>query len=239
MSTTGQAVFALVFMMSIKTHRFLTELPLTRVNLSVTTGSIYQKNLSLLNTSIKTSAGKTTSRFDRTLKNHAMDKTSGRASNKVVIQDTTAAQPTPKQVVIGFLEEVRSGLHPEKSAHYMADTVLAHQINSENPLTVYRTPANYEAHVREFLSLFGAFEFRLVELLADGDRVYARWEQKGKHQAKIDHYPATGLPLLEFTSAVYRVANGKIVEYWLQSDRYGFEEQLKKNASTKPLYRNK
>ncbi|HEX2535535.1 MAG TPA: Rid family detoxifying hydrolase [Chitinophagaceae bacterium] len=138
---------------------------------------------------------------------------------------------SPKEVVAGFLREVRSGLHPEKARHYFADTVLAHQVNSENPGVVQRTPANYTAHVREFLHLFGPFEFTVTELLADGDRVYARWVQKGIHQADIDDYKATGLPLVEYTSAVYRVEKGKIVEYWLQSDRKGMEDQLKRNAA--------
>lgn len=111
----------------------------------------------------------------------------------------------------------------------MADSILAHQVNSENPVTVHRTPSNYAAHVNEFLSLFGRFEFAVTELMADGNKVYARWTQKGRHLADIDNFKATGLPLIEYTSAVYRVKNGKIVEYWLQSDRFGFELQLKQN----------
>lgn len=137
---------------------------------------------------------------------------------------------TAKSVVRGFLEEVRSGQYPDRADKYMADSVLAHQVNSEHPVTVTRTPANYTAHVREFLDLFGRFEFTITELLAEGDKVYARWEQRGIHQALLDGYPATLQPLLEFTSAVYRVQQGKIVEYWLQTDRYGMEEQLKRNS---------
>lgn len=138
---------------------------------------------------------------------------------------------SPKETVALFLKEVRSGLHPEKAGEYMADTVLAHQVNSENPVTVSRTPANYTAHVNEFLSLFGKYEFQVTELLADGDKVYARWIQKGRHLSDIDAYKATRLPLVEYTSAVYRVEGGKIVEYWLQSDRLGMEAQLKNNAA--------
>jgi predicted ester cyclase len=174
----------------------------------------------------------------------AQNSTSGKSSlhgsaNVIVLPSSDSSglaanvshEKSPKEVVSAFLGEVRSGFHPDKAALYMADTVLAHQVNSEHPVTVPRTPANYAAHVKDFLTLFGKFEFTITELLADGDRVYARWIQKGKHQARIDHYEATGLPLIEYTSAVYRVENGRIVEYWLQSDRLGFEEQLKKNAA--------
>lgn len=142
----------------------------------------------------------------------------------------TSSPTAAKEVVAGFLKEVRSGLHPERAGGYMADTVLAHQVNSENPVTVSRTPANYTAHVNEFLSIFGRFEFRITEMIADGDRIFARWEQRGIHLGEIDGYAATGLPLIEYTSAVYLVKDGKIVEYWLQTDRAGMEAQLKRNA---------
>ncbi|HVG14023.1 MAG TPA: Rid family detoxifying hydrolase [Chitinophagaceae bacterium] len=148
----------------------------------------------------------------------------------VEIAAVAAQQKSPKEIVEAFLKEVRSGSHPERANLYMADTVLAHQVTSENPTTVHRTPANYAAHVNEFLGLFGKFELSVTELLADGDKVYARWVQRGTHQADLDEHKATGLPLVEFTSAVYRVEKGKIVEYWLQSDRLGLDEQLKRNA---------
>lgn len=138
---------------------------------------------------------------------------------------------TPREVVTNFLLEVRSGKYPEKASEYMTDTVLAHQINSENPVTVKRTPENYTAHVKEFIKVFGRFEFYITELMADGDKVYARWIQKGSHLKDIDQYKANGKSLIEYTSAVYRVANGKILEYWLQSDRLGMELQLKNNST--------
>lgn len=135
-----------------------------------------------------------------------------------------------KEIVRGFLTEVRSGLNPGKAAFYMADTVLAHQVNSENPVTIERSPANYTAHVQDFLKLFGEFKFELTELIAEDDKVYARWIQYGIHRETVDAFKATGLPLVEYTSAVYRVQKEKIVEYWLQSDRFGFEQQLRKNV---------
>ncbi len=135
-----------------------------------------------------------------------------------------------KEVVSMFLQDVRSGRQPQKAFLYMADTVLAYQLNAEDPVTVIRTPENYTLHIQSFLEMFGDFEFTVTELIAEGDKVYARWIQKGKQQTEIDGYKATGKPLTEITSVVYRVSNGKIVEYWLQTDRYGFEQQLKANA---------
>jgi reactive intermediate/imine deaminase len=134
-----------------------------------------------------------------------------------------------EKIVREFLETVRSGKQPERAWKFMADTVLAHQMNSENPEVIKRTPQNYTEHVREFLTLYGQYDFEITELIAGNDKVYARWKQTGKHISDIDQYKATGLPLIEIGSAVYRVENGKIAEYWIQVDRQGFELQLQQN----------
>lgn len=134
-----------------------------------------------------------------------------------------------KEIVKLLLENVRTGRHPECTSLFMADTVLAHQMNSEDQATVTRTPQNYSDHIKEFLKMYGNFSFEITELIADGDRVYARWMHKGIHLTEIDGYAATGKPLTEIASCVYRLENGKIVEYWIQIDRLGFDKQLQKN----------
>lgn len=105
-------------------------------------------------------------------------------------------------------------------------TGSAHQMNVERVYVVNRTPKNYSDHVKEFLKMYGNFTFEITELIAENDKVYARWHQTGKHLGEIDGNNATGKPISEIASAVYRLENGKIVEYWIQIDRFGFEKQL-------------
>ena len=131
-----------------------------------------------------------------------------------------------KEVIQQFLKDVRSGKNPDNASLYMADPVSAHQMNAENEETVKRTPENYAEHVKEFLKMYGNFSFDVTELIAENDKVYVRWKQIGKHLTEIDGHPATGKPLTEIASAVYRLENGKIAEYWIQIDRFGFEKQL-------------
>jgi predicted ester cyclase len=134
----------------------------------------------------------------------------------------------PKQIVADFLNKVRSGAHPERAADFMAGRVLAHQVVSEEEVTVHRTPGQYAAHVRDMLDAYGPFTFRIDELLAEDDRVYARWTQHGHHLAEVDGHAPTGRPLVEVASAVYRVEQGRIAEYWIQIDRFGLTEQLRR-----------
>lgn len=135
----------------------------------------------------------------------------------------------PKEIVRNFLLDVRSGKYPRKAKDYMADVVLAHQVASENPETIRRSPENYCEHIEEFLQSYGNYSFEIIHLIADGNKVFALWKISGLHLAEIDGHPATGLPVTDFASATYLVENGKITEYWVQIDRTGMEIQLQKN----------
>ncbi|QZY51355.1 ester cyclase [Leucobacter tenebrionis] len=126
----------------------------------------------------------------------------------------------------GFLDEVRSGRSPQRAPEFLAPVVLAHQMRAGARETLERTPANYAEHVEEMIEMFGAFAFTVDELLIDGDRGYARWVQHGHHAGLIDGREPTGRPIETLGSAVYRVHEGMIVEYWIQQDAAGLAAQL-------------
>ncbi|MFG3703403.1 ester cyclase [Micromonospora sp. NPDC047670] len=80
------------------------------------------------------------------------------------------------------------------------------------------------AVVRSFLEVVRSG----VEILGSGDKVYARWTQRGHHVGEVDGRAPTGAPVTQLTSAVYRVVDGLIVEYWIQIDRHGLRAQLER-----------
>ncbi|GLV64747.1 hypothetical protein Bmyc01_34170 [Bacillus mycoides] len=138
---------------------------------------------------------------------------------------------TPEQIVRKFFDEVRSGNNPDFSNQLMAEKVLAHQIVSEEEQTVCRTPEDYAEHVREMIEVYGNFSLEIQEFLVQGSKVYVRWKQVGMHVGEIDGYQPTGLPIIQIASAVYRVEDGKIAEYWIQIDRSGIQNQLERNKN--------
>lgn len=137
---------------------------------------------------------------------------------------------TPTEIVQQFFNQVRSGKQPDAAIQYMAEQVLAHQMTAENETTVGRTPANYADHVREMIAAYGDFHLEVQELIAQDDRVYVRWKQTGTHIGEVDGFPPTGQTIIEIASAVYRIENERIVEYWIQIDREGIRQQLQRNA---------
>jgi predicted ester cyclase len=124
-----------------------------------------------------------------------------------------------RRVVTEFLAYVRSGRDPSRARSFMAPRVRAHQVQSEEPLTIVRTPAEYADHVREMVDTWGDFQLEVEDLLVDGPRAYVRLTQTGRHAA-------TGRVARQTNAIVYHVENGLITEYWMQIDRAGLTAQL-------------
>ena len=144
----------------------------------------------------------------------------------MTVQD--AIDRSPREVVQQFLSTVRVSGDDDAAERVLAPMVECHQVVAEDEVTVVRTPHQYAEHVRDMVRGLGRFDFHVEEMLEDGDRVYARWRQSGHHLGHIEGYAPTGLPLVEVGSAVYRVASGRIVEYWVQLDRAGLTAQLQR-----------
>lgn len=144
------------------------------------------------------------------------------------------AAEEPKAVVKGFLDTVRTGRDPDAAARYFAPQVPAHQITSEGETTVVRTPQNYAAHVREFLATYGQFSIEVVDMIAEGDRVFVWWRQHGHHVGTVNGEHPTGAPLTAIAAAIYRVRDGRITEYWVLEDRKGLDLQLQRLAEQSP-----
>lgn len=136
---------------------------------------------------------------------------------------------TPEHIVKKFFEEVRSEKNPDYATKLMAEQVSAHQVISEEEVTVIRTPKDYADHVKEMVEAYGNFLLEIQEFMVQDNKVYVRWKQVGTHVGEVDGYQPTSLPIIEIASAVYRIEDERIAEYWIQIDRSGIESQLKRN----------
>ncbi|MGX7245220.1 ester cyclase [Enterococcus quebecensis] len=122
-----------------------------------------------------------------------------------------------KKVVESFFAEVRSGKKLQAAHDFLHESVVAHQVQSENEYTITRTPQDYIDHVKEMQELYGQFTLEIQELLAEDNKVYVRWKQTGQI--------SNGKTVVQIASAVYLVEKNKISEYWIQIDRKGLELQ--------------
>ena len=101
--------------------------------------------------------------------------------------------------------------------------VLGHDPTSPEPRRGF---ASVKQVVVLFRTAFPDGRFPLEDLIAEGDKVVARWGLQGTHRGAFMGVGPTGKPVSVTGIAIYRLADGKIVEYWGNFDTLGLLQQL-------------
>jgi predicted ester cyclase len=66
----------------------------------------------------------------------------------------------------------------------------------------------------------------IEDLVAEGDKVVARWRSRATHQGEYMDVPPTG-NRIEFTGiSIYRIEEGKIAASWNIEDQFGLMRQI-------------
>ena len=77
-----------------------------------------------------------------------------------------------------------------------------------------------------FRSAFPDLSVTVEDLIAEGNKVAARWIWNGTHRGELMGIPATGKQVAATGTSIHRVAEGKIVESWFNFDALGMMQQL-------------
>jgi predicted ester cyclase len=81
-------------------------------------------------------------------------------------------------------------------------------------------------HIAAAEVAFPCYELIAEDLLADGDKVVVRFALRATHQGEFMGMPATGRTVNVPGIIIYRIANGKIAEHWMQLDSVALMQQL-------------
>jgi steroid delta-isomerase-like uncharacterized protein len=90
-------------------------------------------------------------------------------------------------------------------------------------------PLDAEGHRQYSAAMMEAFpdlDRSVDDVFADGDRVAARWSAKGRHDGDFMGTAATGKVVASSGITIFRLAEGRIVEEWGESDLLGLLTQL-------------
>ena len=78
-----------------------------------------------------------------------------------------------------------------------------------------------------FRHAFPDFHVTIDDMVAEGDKVAFRWTESGTHKEEYAGITATGKHVRWTGMSVYRIANGKIAEMWVNNmDDLGLLQQL-------------
>jgi steroid delta-isomerase-like uncharacterized protein len=91
------------------------------------------------------------------------------------------------------------------------------------------TVRDREALMQNFAARRAAFpnaQITTEDLIAEGDQVAERWTYHGTHNGAFMGIPATGKEISITGITIYRIAGGKVAEWWSNYDSLGMMRQI-------------
>ena len=86
--------------------------------------------------------------------------------------------------------------------------------------------AGVKQMVTMYRSAFPDMRATIEDLIAEGDKVVARWSATGTHRGELMGIPATGKRVAVTGIGIDRFAGGKMVEHWEIYDQLSLMQQL-------------
>ena len=81
-------------------------------------------------------------------------------------------------------------------------------------------------HIAVAETAFPRYSLDPEDIIAEGDKVLVRFTLRGTHHGDFMGIPPTGRTVAVPGLIVYRIANGKIAEHWIQMDNMATLQQL-------------
>jgi steroid delta-isomerase-like uncharacterized protein len=78
----------------------------------------------------------------------------------------------------------------------------------------------------QFLAAFPGIRHKVLEQIAEDDRIATRISVNGTHRGEFMGMPPTGRDIAIGAINIHRVSEGRIVEQWVNSDTLGLMQQL-------------
>ena len=128
-----------------------------------------------------------------------------------------------KAVIRRLFAEVFNAGDVDAVAELAAPDVLGHDATSPEPK---RGLESVRQVAVLFRTAFPDLRLGLEDLIAERDKVVARWTLRGTHRGTFMGVPATGKAAATAGIVIYRLAGGKIAEYWGSFDALGLMRQL-------------
>ncbi len=104
------------------------------------------------------------------------------------------------------------------------DFVL-HDPGSPLPAGGIRSREDYKQYLSGFLASLPG-QFTTDDMIAEGEKVVARWTYRGTHQGQWRGVSPTGKAVTFTATSTYRFVDGKLAESWQNVDNLGVLRQL-------------
>ncbi|RXA20775.1 ester cyclase [Methanosarcina sp. MSH10X1] len=126
-----------------------------------------------------------------------------------------------KAIVCRFFEE-----GPSKGNINAADELLSPDFSMHVPLPASSGIEGINEVITTCRAAFEHLNVTIEDMVAEGDKVVARFTARGVHKGNFMNLPATGKPVTMTGIEIFRIKDGKIAELWGEVNLLGLMQQL-------------
>ena len=127
-----------------------------------------------------------------------------------------------KAFIRRFYEEVWNRRNHAAAQVFFADDSVRHELSGP----VHGGAEGIARNAAAWCTVFPDTRVTVDDVIAEGDRVVARWTMTATHQGEWRGVPATGQPIRFRGVDIYRIVEGKVAEIWNFRDDLGLFQQL-------------
>jgi steroid delta-isomerase-like uncharacterized protein len=127
-----------------------------------------------------------------------------------------------KALVRKWFDEVWNQGRAAAIDELLADNAVVHGLGPED----LHGREGFKTFHAAYRNAFPDIQINVDEMVAEGDKVTARWSGTGTHLGDGLGLPATGRQLQFHGMTIVRVEHGKLVEGWNEFDQLGMFQQL-------------
>ena len=130
---------------------------------------------------------------------------------------------TNKTIVRRFFDEVFNQQSQAAAAQLIDPALVVH-----HPLLPGGTGGTRDVvqMLREFRDAFPDLSYAVEDLVAEGNKVAARWTARGTHRGPFKGIAPTGRTVIVGGTDVFVITNDRIAETWVSSDLLGLMRQI-------------
>ena len=107
-----------------------------------------------------------------------------------------------------------------------ADEILSAEFVDHLPREEERGIEELKHYVSIYRTAFPDIQDTVEEIVAEVDKVVVLWRSHGTHQGEFMRVPPTGRHVTFTRMRLFRMAENKIAETWVNLDERGLQEQL-------------
>ena len=107
------------------------------------------------------------------------------------------------------------------------DQVIApNWVNHDGSVPPLQGPEGFKRLTMGFRSAFSDIRLEIEDMVAEGDKVAARWRFHGTNSGSFWGMPPTGKAVNVTATGIFRVVDGKVIDNWVNLDFLGLLQQL-------------